>query len=198
MSSVSLLREGPNTKPQGTAGGFGIGMRQNTRQLAFDWGEVGEAQPDSGEGSPPAPAPDRRVALAQGLMEEVVAGPNLRRALRRVQGNKGSAGIDGMAVQERAEYLKEQWSRLREELLVGTYKPQAVRRVEIPKPEGGMRQLGIPTVVDRFIQQALLQVLSPLYEPTFSPHSYGFRRARVRTRRWRRRRSTWRQGGAGW
>ena len=131
-------------------------------------------------------------------MEEVVAGINLRRALRRVQGNKGSAGIDGMTTGTLADYLRQEWPRLREELLGGSYRPQAVRRVEIPKPEGGMRQLGIPTVVDRFIQQALLQVRSPLYEPTFSPHSYGFRRARVRTRRWPRPMGTWRQGGAGW
>ena len=98
MCSVSLLREGPNTEPQGTAGGFGFGMRQKTTQLAFDLVEVGEAQPDPVEGSIPAPAPERRVALAQGLMEEVVAGPNLRRALRQVQANKGSPGVDGMTV----------------------------------------------------------------------------------------------------
>lgn len=150
-------------------------MRQQPRQLAFDWGEAGEARPDPGEGSPPAPAPDRVGALVQDLMEEVVAGQNLRRALKRVQANKGSPGVDGMTVQELADYLRQEWPRLRGALLVGQYRPQPVKRVELPKPDGGVRQLGIPTVVDRFIQQAVLQVLDSLYDPTFSPHSYGFR-----------------------
>ena len=117
-------------------------MRQNTRQLAFDWGEEGEAQPTSGEGSPPKPAPERTVALAQNLMEEVVVGANLRRALKRVQANKGSPGADGMTVGALTGYLRQEWPRLREELLTGKYRPQAVKRVEIPKPNGGMRQLG--------------------------------------------------------
>ena len=100
---------------------------------------------------------------------------NLRRALKRVRANKGSPGVDGMTIEELPAYLKEAWPRLKEELLAGTYQPQPVKRVEIPKPGGGVRQLGIPTVVDRFIQQAILQVLTPLYDPTFSPSSYGFR-----------------------
>lgn len=150
-------------------------MRQQPRQLAFDWGEAGAARPDPGEGSAPAPAPDRTGALAQDLMEEVIGGPNLRRALKRVQANKGSPGVDGMTVQELPGYLRQEWPRLREELLKGSYRPQPVKRVELPKPDGGVRQLGIPTVADRFIQQALLQVLNPLYDPTFSPFSYGFR-----------------------
>jgi RNA-directed DNA polymerase len=108
-------------------------------------------------------------------MEEVVCGPNLRRALKRVQGNKGSPGVDGMTVQELPGYLRQEWPRLREELLNGSYRPQPVKRVELRKPDGGVRQLGIPTVADRFIQQALLQVLDPLYDPTLSPFSYGFR-----------------------
>lgn len=108
-------------------------------------------------------------------MEAVVVAENLRRALRRVLANKGSPGMDGMTVQELPEYLKGEWPHLREELLEGRYRPQPVRRVEIPKEGGGVRKLGIPTVVDRLIQQAILQVLTPLYDPTFSPHSYGFR-----------------------
>lgn len=108
-------------------------------------------------------------------MEAVVGAENLRRALRRVLVNKGSPGVDGMTVQELPEYLKREWLRLREELLEGRYRPQAVRRVEIPKDGGGVRELGIPTVVDRLIQQAILQVLTPLYDPTFSLRSYGFR-----------------------
>jgi RNA-directed DNA polymerase len=108
-------------------------------------------------------------------MEEVVSGPNLRRALKRVQANKGSPGVDGMTVQELPDHLRQEWPRLKEQLLAGSYRSQPVRRVELPKPDGGVRQLGIPTVVDRFIQQAVLQVLDPLYDPTFSSHSYGFR-----------------------
>jgi len=150
-------------------------MRQQTRQLAFEWGKASEAQPDAGEGSPPSSLPDRAGALAQGLMEEVVSGPNLRMALKRVRGNKGSPGVDGMTVQELPGYLQREWPRLKQELLQGTYRPRPVKRVEIPKPDGGTRQLGIPTVVDRFIQQALLQVLEPKYDPSFSPFSYGFR-----------------------
>jgi RNA-directed DNA polymerase len=108
-------------------------------------------------------------------MEEVVARENLLRALKRVRSNKGSPGVDGMTVAELPAYLKEAWPRLKEALLGGTYQPQPVKRVEIPKPGGGVRVLGIPTVVDRFIQQAMLQVLTPMYDPTFSPSSYGFR-----------------------
>jgi RNA-directed DNA polymerase len=108
-------------------------------------------------------------------MEAVVAADNMRQALKRVRANKGSPGVDGMTVGELAGYLQVAWPRLQQELLDGTYQPQPVKRVEIPKPEGGVRELGIPTVVDRLIQQALLQVLTPIYDPTFSSHSYGFR-----------------------
>ena len=150
-------------------------MRQQPRQLAFDWGEVGEARPDPVEESPPGPAPARPGPLAQTVMEEVVEAANLRRALKRVRSNKGSPGVDGMTTRELPAYLKEAWPRLKDELLAGTYRPQPVKRVEIPKPGGGVRALGIPTVVDRFIQQAILQVLTPVYDPTFSRSSYGFR-----------------------
>jgi RNA-directed DNA polymerase len=150
-------------------------MRQNTRQLAFDWGEAGEAQPDPSEGSSPPPAPDRVGTLAQGLMEAVVDAANMRRALKRVRANKGAPGVDGMTVHQLPAFLSTEWTRLKQELLDGAYRPQPVKRVEIPKPDGGVRQLGIPTAVDRLIQQAILQVLDRLYDPTFSPHSYGFR-----------------------
>jgi group II intron reverse transcriptase/maturase len=99
-------------------------------------------------------------------------------ALRRVQSNGGAPGVDGMAVEELPEHLREHWSSIREKLEAGRYKPSPVKRVEIPKPGKGMRQLGIPTVQDRFIQQAMHQVLSPQFEPTFSEHSYGFRPGR--------------------
>ncbi len=113
------------------------------------------------------------------LMNAVVERENMVTALRRVERNKGAAGIDGMPVSELRSHLQEHWPRIREELLSGSYRPSAVREVLIPKPGGkGMRKLGIPTVVDRLIQQALHQVLSPIFDPFFSPHSYGFRPGR--------------------
>jgi RNA-directed DNA polymerase len=113
------------------------------------------------------------------LVEEVLRRENLIRAWRRVRSNKGAPGIDGMSVEELAPSLKEHWPRIREELLEGRYEPQPVRRVEIPKPSGkGVRPLGIPTVLDRLIQQAILQVLSPIFDPHFSESSYSFRPGR--------------------
>lgn len=114
-------------------------------------------------------------AISEQLMEEVIERGNLREALRRVKANKGSPGVDGMRVDELAGYLKEHWPGMRQQLLSGTYKPQPVKRVEIPKPGGGVRKLGIPTVLDRFIQQAAMQVLQRRWDPMFSQHSYGFR-----------------------
>ena len=117
-------------------------------------------------------------AITEPLMEEVCGRENCKQALKRVKANKGSAGVDGMTVQQLPEYLKQHWPAIREQLLSGTYKPQPVRRVEIPKPDGGMRKLGIPTVLDRFIQQAVMQVLQGRWDRTFSNHSYGFRPGR--------------------
>jgi len=113
------------------------------------------------------------------LMEEVVESKNLMKAYRRVARNKGAAGVDEMTVEELKPYLKTEWPKIKEQLLEDRYKPQPVRRVEIPKPGGkGMRLLGIPTVVDRLIQQAVLQVLDPIFDPGFSESSYGFRPGR--------------------
>src|SRR6266550_3638503 len=109
------------------------------------------------------------------LMEEVCERENLKEALRQVKGNKGSAGVDGITVSQLSDYLKQHWPVIREQLLNGTYEPKPVRRVEIPKPDGGVRKLGIPTVLDRFIQQAVLQVLQARWDRTFSEHSHGFR-----------------------
>jgi len=115
----------------------------------------------------------------QQLMEAVVERENMRRAYKQVVSNDGAAGIDGMTVSELADYLREHWARLKTELLEDRYQPEAVRKVEIPKPGGkGKRQLGIPIAVDRLIQQALHQVLSPLFDPNFSESSYGFRAGR--------------------
>ncbi len=109
------------------------------------------------------------------LMGKVVSRQNLQVALKRVRKNKGSPGIDGMTVDELPDHLRENWPALREQLLAGRYQPSPVKRQLIPKGNGGLRELGIPTVLDRFIQQALLQVLQPLFDPSFSIHSYGFR-----------------------
>jgi RNA-directed DNA polymerase len=111
-------------------------------------------------------------------MEEVVARSNVRAALKRVRQNRGSPGIDGMTVEELPQYLAERWEDLRAELLAGTYRPKPVKRQPIPKSGGGVRELGIPCALDRFIQQAILQVLQPRFDPTFSEHSYGFRPGR--------------------
>ena len=111
-------------------------------------------------------------------MEEVCERENCLQALKRVKSNKGSPGIDGMTVGELPGYLKEHWPAIREQLLRGTYKPQPVKRVEIPKPDGGVRQLGIPTVLDRMVQQAVMQVLQSRWDAEFSEHSHGFRPGR--------------------
>lgn len=112
------------------------------------------------------------------LMNLVMERENMLQALHRVERNKGAAGVDGMEIESLRPYLFEHWDDIRTQLFSGTYKPQPVRRVEIPKPDGGVRLLGIPAVLDRLIQQALLQVLSPLFDSTFSPYSYGFRPGR--------------------
>jgi group II intron reverse transcriptase/maturase len=127
--------------------------------------------------APPADGGDGHLGSG-GLMEMACERQNLRAALKRVRQNAGSSGIDGMTVEELPDHLRARWPRLREDLLAGRYQPQPVRRVSIPKPGGGERELGIPTVLDRFIQQALLQVLQPLFDPTFSDASYGFRPGR--------------------
>ncbi|MCM3473713.1 group II intron reverse transcriptase/maturase [Brevibacillus agri] len=111
-------------------------------------------------------------------MERVISRGNLLSALRRVEKNKGAAGVDGMEIKSLRPYLLDHWPEIRHQLLNGTYQPQPVRRVEIPKPDGGVRLLGIPTVLDRLLQQALLQVLTPIFDPIFSPQSYGFRPGR--------------------
>jgi RNA-directed DNA polymerase len=111
-------------------------------------------------------------------MEAACSRENLWKALKQVQANKGSPGIDGMTVNELTGYLAKHWPAIREQLLQGTYQPQPVKRVEIPKPDGGVRKLGIPTVLDRFVQQAVMQVLQGQWDRTFSPHSYGFRPGR--------------------
>lgn len=150
--------------------------RKNQLELAFTEMSRSEAPRDSGEGTESLMAKrETESEVNEQLIEEVCARSNCEQALARVKSNKGSAGIDGMTVEQLPDYLKKHWPIIREQLLSGTYKPQPVKRVEIPKPDGGIRQLGIPTVVDRFIQQAVLQVLQGGWDQTFSEHSYGFR-----------------------
>lgn len=112
------------------------------------------------------------------LLLQALTRGNLQQAWKRVKANKGAAGVDGFDIEQSAQLIRTNWPTIRQQLLQGTYRPSPVRRVSIPKPGGGQRELGIPTVTDRLIQQALLQVLQPKIDPTFSKHSYGFRPAR--------------------
>jgi RNA-directed DNA polymerase len=140
-------------------------------------GEAREAGREEIESLPTANDPESPASTNR-LMEEVCERENLKEALRRVRANKGSAGVDGMTVGGITDYLKQHWPAIREQLLNGTYEPRPVRRVEIPKPDGGVRKLGIPTVLDRLIQQAVMQVLQRRWDRTFSESSYGFRPGR--------------------
>ena len=138
----------------------------------------GEAAPEAGRDEAASARHAQTDWGAGDLLGQALARENMARAWKRVKANKGSAGVDGRTVRETGEYLRHAWPDIRRALLDGSYRPQPVRRVSIPKPGGGLRELGIPTVVDRLIQQALLQVLQPLIDPTFSEHSYGFRPGR--------------------
>jgi len=155
--------------------------RQNNQlELAFMVEGKGETPRAASEGTELSVAKHdtESPASTEHLMEEVCQRENLKKALKRVRQNKGSPGVDGMTVKELPDYLMEHWPMIRDQLLSGTYQPQPVKRVEIPKPGGGVRKLGIPTCLDRFIQQAVLQVLQEQWDPTFSEHSYGFRPGR--------------------
>src|SRR5580658_6263734 len=155
--------------------GSAVGDQQMV--LAFTEESRSEAPRVSGEGTESLAG--RRgtesPAISEQWMEEVCERGNCKQALARVKANKGSAGVDGMTVHELPAFLKQHWPAIREQLLSGTYRPQPVKRVEIPKPDGGVRKLGIPTVLDRLIQQAVMQVLQRRWDPTFSEHSHGFR-----------------------
>jgi group II intron reverse transcriptase/maturase len=153
--------------------------RQKTPEGGFPQDEaVNPPRPAGAPSSSPAQDAEQPDRERYELMEQVVERENMLQALRRVQQNKGAPGVDGMDVKELTPFLKEHWQGIREELLNDAYKPKPVRRVEIPKPDGGVRLLGIPTVLDRLIQQVLLQVLTPVFDPEFSEHSYGFRPGR--------------------
>jgi len=146
---------------------FSTALTGATRDVAG--GETESSVATNGSESP---------ARTNRLMEEICERENLKAALQQVKGNKGSAGVDGITVHQLPDYLKQHWPAIREQLLNGIYEPKPVRRVEIPKPDGGVRKLGIPTVLDRFIQQAVMQVLQRRWDSTFSDYSYGFRPGR--------------------
>ena len=157
------------------------GKRQKTQySLALEPTDRGEAPVGVCEGVEPlvAETAPESPAWTEQLMEKVCNRENLETAWKRVRSNKGSPGVDGMTIDDAKDYLREHWPSIRSQLLKGTYQPQPVKRIEIPKPDGGVRTLGVPCVVDRLIQQALLQVLQGQWDPTFSEHSYGFRPGR--------------------
>jgi len=156
----------------------GKAMHQKSRQLELPLEGRGEAPRAERSGEAGRAVQGEERSGSHDLMERVVARENAVAALKRVRQNKGSPGIDGMTVGELEPYLREEWPAIREQLLVGSYRPGAVKRQLIPKSGGGMRELGIPTVLDRFVQQLLLQVLQPMFDPTFSEHSHGFRPGR--------------------
>jgi RNA-directed DNA polymerase len=169
--------------------------RQNNQQvLALEPKDRGEAPARGDEATEPfmAKSATENSAFTEQLMEEVCDRENLERAWKRVQRNKGSPGVDGMTIDDAKEFLHKHWPNIRSQLLDGNYQPQPVKRVEIPKPDGGVRKLGVPSVVDRLIQQAVLQVLQERWDPTFSEHSYqqGYHHT-GRPQADRRRRSRW-------
>src|SRR5438105_10186918 len=155
--------------------------RQNIQGELDIWspraGEAREARREETESASARHDPESPASTNR-LMEEICERENLKQALQQVKANKGSAGVDGMTVGGITDYLKQHWPAIREQLLSGTYEPKPVRRVEIPEPDGGVRKLGIPTVLDRLIQQAVMQVLQRQWDSTFSDHSYGFRPGR--------------------
>ncbi len=173
--------------------------RQKSEQLELVLESRGEAPHGQHSGEiPTVTNGDERSGHDHRLMEAVVERANAIAALKRVRQNKGSPGTDGMTVDDLPAHLATEWEAIRAQLLAGTYQPQPVRRHEIPKHDGGRRQLGIPTVLDRFIQQCLLQVLQPRTDPTFSQHSYGFRPGRAPTMQCARHNGSYRKADAGW
>lgn len=171
--------EGPNGNEGDTPASLeGVMAQKSKQQLELPFLATGAfREPKRSEQTPTATNGNERPGT-RALMQEVVNHRNVERAAKRVKSNGGAPGTDGMTVEELPGWLREHWPGVREQLLAGTYEPAPVRRVMIPKRGGGERMLGIPTVIDRFIQQAILQVLQPLIDPTFSDHSYGFRPGR--------------------
>ena len=157
---------------------LGRAKHQKTAQAELPWEARGEAPQAQRSGEAPTATNGNGGSGNDRLMERVVERGNAKAALKRVRQNKGSPGVDGMTVDELPKYLVDNWETIRAQLLAGTYQPKPVREVEIPKGGGGVRTLGIPSVLDRFLQQSILQVLQPMCDPTFSEHSHGFRPGR--------------------
>ena len=158
-----------------------MSMREALRQMPGDPGRAPVADGEAGRASASDEATRPRHdtgSTGSALLMAALTRENLQQAWKRVKANKGAAGVDGRDIPETAHYLRTAWPAIRDQLLQGTYRPSPVRRVTIPKPDGGERELGIPTVTDRLVQQALLQVLQPLLDPTFSEYSFGFRPGR--------------------
>jgi len=189
--SGRLRHEGPNSLMQGAVGDDSMGVERQPgrfyQKSLIEWLEEslrldqdGEARSRSVRSEEPqaSAASEPARALKANLMEEVTRGDNLNRAYFRVKANKGAAGVDGLSVDDLPAWIAAHKEEFIASLLEGTYQPQPVRGVEIPKSGGGVRQLGIPTVVDRLVQQAILQVLEKILDPTFSPSSFGFRPGR--------------------
>ena len=160
-------------------------MRQMPVQAGRAGRRFGEAGPETASDETggtlhehPNTGSAKPMAGTGGLLEAALARQNLQTAWKRVKANKGAAGVDGLDIEQTAQALRTNWLQICQELLAGRYRPSPVRKVMIPKPDGSQRELGIPTVVDRLIQQALLQVLQPLIDPTLSNHSHGFRPGR--------------------
>ena len=175
----SANSEGPNDEESEAIVSLDKAQHQKSAvQAELPLGNRGEAPKAQRSGDASSAAIENARLGTEHLLERVLERSNLERALKRVRQNKGKPGIDGMTVDDLPTYLKEHWPDLREKLLAGTYQPLPVREVEIPKRDGGVRKLGIPTVLDRLIQQAILQVLQPMFDPTFSEHSHGFRPGR--------------------
>ena len=158
-----------------------MSMQDGVRQKPGQPGRTGAARGEAAQ-IPVSDEPDcpRHIteSTGSGLLQAALTRENLQRAFKRVRANKGAAGVDGLDIDQTARELVQTWPAIRQQILRGTYRPSPVRRVAIPKPDGGERELGIPTVTDRLIQQALLQVLQPILDPTLSEHSYGFRPGR--------------------
>src|SRR5471030_3047075 len=179
---------------------MGDKRQKNQLVLAFLEEDRGEAPNDlrGGTESSAGKRGTESPAITEQLMEEVCGRENCKQALKRVKANKGSPGVDGMTVHDLPGYLKQRWPAIREQLLNGTYKPQPVKRVEIPKPDGGVRKLGIPTVLDRFIQQAVMRCCKADGTGRFPIIATGFGLGARRIRRWHRRSSIWPKAIAGW
>lgn len=177
------------------------GKRQKSQLvLAFADDGRGEAPEVSSEGTEPRAAGrrDESPAINEQWMERVCERDNCKRTLARVRANRGSPGVDGMTVTELPGHLREQWPAIPEQLLAGTYRPQPVRRVYIPKPSGRRRKSGLPVVLVRFVQQAVAQVLQQDWDRTFSAHSYGFRPGRSAHQASRWPSDKWQRAADGW